>query len=113
MSWIWAKKTRPQKPKILRVKRRVPFYGREKAAYIKLRRLGLSINSIAEAFGRSTSVVWKTVKFNEGLETLRSFDLRKSSHVGRARMASFRRSLLYTLLDEWVLWIEGERDEPP
>lgn len=113
MSWVWAKRQRPQKPKVVRQRRRVPFLKREKAAWMKLRKQGVSINAIAKAFGRSTSVVWKTVKFNESLDVVRSFDLRKSSHFGRARMASFRRNLLLKLMPLWEMWIAEELDEPP
>jgi len=104
----WAKK---QKPKSFRF--RIPFLKREKAAMIKLRRVGLSINQISDFTGRSRSIVYKILKRAESLGVIRSFSLRKSAHYGRLRMASFRWNLLLKLHVEWEEWICGESDEPP
>jgi DNA-binding Lrp family transcriptional regulator len=109
----WAKKQKPKKPKILRARRRVPFLRREKAAMIKLRRVGLSINQISDFLGRSRSIVHKVVKRAEGYGLIRRFSLRKSAHSGRLRLASFRWSLLLRLQEKWIKWICGERTEPP
>lgn len=111
MIW-WSKKPKPQKPQILRQKRRIPFMKRERAAYIKLRRVGLSINQISEAFGRSKSVVWKTIKKAEGL-ILRRFDLRTLPPTIRRRSASLRWQTLMKLLPLWEKWILGEGERPP
>ena len=107
MIW-WSKQRRPQ-----RQRQRIKFLCREKAAYIKLRRVGLSINQIAEAFGRSTSAVFKTIKVAEGLQTLRGVDLRKMPAHVRLRSASFRWQTLMKLLPLWEAWILGEGDRPP
>ena len=92
---------------------RIPFLEREKAAYVKLRRVGLSINQIAAAFGRSTSVIHRALKRVIAHKTLRRFDMRKLPHQARMRMASFRWARMLKLLHLWELWICGERDEPP
>jgi len=92
---------------------RVPFLQREKAAYVKLRRKGLSINQIAAAFGRSTSVVHRALQRVLAHKTLRRFDMRKLPHQARMRMSSFRWATLLKLLHQWELWIVGEEDEPP
>jgi len=86
---------------------------REKAAYIKLRRIGLSLNQIAEAFGRSTSCVWKTIKNAEGYKTLRRFDLRKLPNLPRRRSAKYRHITLMKLLPKWISWILEEQERPP
>jgi len=92
---------------------RVPFLQREKAAYVKLRRVGLSINQIAKAFGRSTSVVHRTLKRVLAYKTLRRFDMRKLPRRARMLMASFRWSKMLKLLPQWEAWICGEEERPP
>ena len=104
----WAKKVRPKQPR-----KRIPFLSRERAAYVKLRRVGLSINQIAAAFGRSTSAVHKAIKYNENLSCLRRFDLRKLPPTLRARSASFRWQTLIKLMSQWEAWICGEGEKPP
>lgn len=107
MIW-WAKKQKPQ-----RQRARIPFFTRERAAYIKLRRIGLSINQIAEAFGRSTSAVFRATKTAENHQTLRRFDLRKLPAAIRRRSASLRYQTLMKLLSAWEQWIAGEGERPP
>lgn len=92
---------------------RVPFVEREKAAYIKLRRVGLSINQIARAFGRSSSCVFRILKRAEALKTLRRFDMRKLPYMVRMRLSSFRWATMLKLLHLWELWICGEEEKPP
>jgi len=104
----WGKKTKPQRQRC-----RVPFLAREKAAFVKLRRAGLSINQIAEAFGRSRSAVHRAIKFAEGLGTLRRFSLRKLPAGLRRRSASFRWQTLMKLMPKWIAWICEEEERPP
>ena len=97
---------------------RVPFLLREKAAYLILRRAGLSINLISKAFGRSSSVVHRALKkaerFGHNLDVwCRRLDMRKLPYQARMRMATFRRFKMFTLLSKWEAWICGEEDEPP
>lgn len=92
---------------------KVPFLEREKAAYLKLRRLGLSINQIAKAFGRSTNVVWRALKRLQQRGILRLVDMRKLPYQARMRAASYRWATMLKMLHLWELWICGERDEPP
>lgn len=92
---------------------RIPFIGREKAAYIKLRRVGLSINQISKAFGRSTSCVFRVLKRAEALKTLRRFDMRKLPYQARMRACSFRWARMLKLLHLWEAWICGEEEQPP
>jgi len=91
----------------------MPFFRREKAAYIKLRRVDLSINQIAEAFGRSTSCVFKVIKNAESLMTLRRFDKRKLPNRIRLMSASLRYQTLMKLLPNWISWILEESEKPP
>ena len=86
---------------------------REKAAYVKLRRKGLSINQIAAAFGRSTSVVHRALKRVMTYGILHRFDMRKLPHQARMRACRFRWATLLKLLHLWELWISGEEEEPP
>lgn len=92
---------------------RIPFLQREKAAYVKLRRVGLSINQIARAFGRSTSVIHRTLKRVIAYKTLRKFDMRKLPRRARMLMASFRWAKMLKLLPLWEAWITGEEERPP
>ena len=92
---------------------RVPFLCREKAAYIKIRRQGVSLNQIAKAFGRSTSAVFRITKRAEDRETLRGFDLRKLPDHIRKRTASYKWGTLMKLLKVWEQWIAGEGEQPP
>ncbi len=103
---IWIGQLEPLGP-------RIPFIGREKAAYIKLRRVGLSINQIAAAFGRSTSIVFRVLKNAESLKTLRRFDMRKLPRKAKLFYASIRHATLLKLLSEWEAWICGEGEKPP
>lgn len=103
---IWIGQLEPLGP-------RIPFIGREKAAYIKLRRVGLSINQISKAFGRSTSCVFRILKNAEALKTLRRIDIRKLPYKARLLAASFRWARMLKLLAEWEAWICGEEEEPP
>jgi len=86
---------------------------REAATYIFFRKLGYSINQIAKAFGRSTSVVHRRIKFAEFLFSIRKIDLRKlPSHIKRLS-ASIRWQKLMRKLPLWERWILGEGEEPP
>ena len=99
-------------------RRRIPFLRREKAAYLVLRKVGLSINQISEAFGRSYSVVHRVLKkaerFGHNLDVwCRSRDIRKLPYKARMFMCSFRRAQMLKLLSAWESWICGEGEEPP
>lgn len=92
---------------------RIPFLCREKAAMIKLRRVGLSINQISDFTGRSTSVVRRILRNAQKMGLIRNNSLRKLPYRGRMRMASYRRALLEKLRDRWNAWICGAEGEPP
>ena len=99
-------------------RRRIPFLQREKAAYLILRRVGLSINQISEAFGRSCSVVHRVLKkaryAGHNLDVwCRRLDIRKLPYKARMRAASFRWFQMLKLLSAWESWICGEGEEPP
>jgi IS30 family transposase len=88
---------------------RIPLLRREPAAYVKLRRLGYSINQIARAFGRSRSVVWRRLKFNG----LNRRDLRKLPARVRLLAAQRQRISMGRWLHLWEMWVLGEGEEPP
>lgn len=102
--------------------KRIPFAEREKDAYLILRKKGLSINQMAKAFGRSTSVIHRVFMKAEqrGIRFLdvwkRRLDLRKLKRGNaqtHARMRNFRWHKMLTLLSQWEAWICGEGDRPP
>ena len=88
---------------------RIPLLRREPAAYVMLRRLGYSVNIIAEAFGRSRSVVWRRLKFNG----LNCRDLRKLPARVRLLAAQRQRVLMERFIHLWELWALGEGERPP
>ena len=97
---------------------RVPFVEREKAAYAILRRVGCSINQIARAFGRSTSVVHRVLtrleKYGHNRDVWgRRRDMRKLPYQARMRMSVRRWVKMLKLLSAWETWICGEEEEPP
>lgn len=93
-------------------RRRTPILEREKIAFIYLRSRGLSINSLATVFDRSTSVVSRILK--QGVAVgLHLIDLRKSAHFGRLRVTAFLHHKLVTLLAQWQAWILNEEEKPP
>ena len=93
---------------------RIPVLNREAATYILLRRFGYSINIIAKAFGRSTSVVYRRIKKAVELYgTLRRIDMRKMPHRIRMLAKSRQWKTLVSMLPQWEKWILGEEEEPP
>jgi len=98
---------------------RKPVPQREAVAYVKLYELGYSINQIAQAFGRSPSVVWRRINkyVRWGLLKRRGYgpqDLRKLPAHTRLASARRRQQELQRYLPLWLEWIEGEGgDEPP
>ena len=92
---------------------RIPISGRESASYIMVRRKGWAISQIAHAFGRSTSVVWRRLKFNEILIHLCPVDMRKlPNHIRLLAAARIRKAISF-FLPVWEKWICGEGEEPP
>jgi len=92
---------------------KIPFLGRERAAIIKIRRQGVSMNAIAEAFGRSLSEIHRVIKNAESFGVLRRFSNRKLPNLLRRRSSSFKRRTLLNLMDSWIAWICGESEKPP
>jgi len=97
---------------------RIPFMPREKAAYLILRRKGLSYNAIAECFGRSTSVVYRVIQraigFNYKFDVWRrKADLRKLPRRVRLRLAARARFFMLKLRSAWAEWVSSEEGEPP
>lgn len=103
---IWYGQLTPLSP-------RRPFGVREKSAYFSLRRLGYSINQIAAAFGRSTSVVHRALKKLLLQGVLRRVDIRKLPYKPRMLASSFRWARLLKLLSDWKLFAEGVGEKPP
>lgn len=93
---------------------RVPILQREKAAYAILRRVGLSINQISKAFGRSTSLVHRTLKVRRKRgHFIPKVDMRKLPYYARMILSARRWHKMLTLLSQWISWVCGEGDKPP
>lgn len=105
------------------VKFRIPFMPREKRGYLILRRAGLSINQIATCFGRSTSVVHRTLhrllsRYREDRERIgdrsgRILDMRKLPHSWKMKNSAKRRSFMMDLREAWSEWVTSEEGDPP
>jgi len=92
---------------------RLKISGKEAATYIILRRHGYSFNAIAEAFGRSTSAVYRRVIHATWLGILKRYDLRKLPYYARLNGAGAKRRKLFKMLHLWHEWILSEEGEPP
>jgi len=92
---------------------RIPVSGRERTAYIQLRKKGYTMNVIAGAFGRSTSqvhkVLWNAKKLGFSLVT----DLRNIPRYVREQHARWSPKTLKRYLEAWEQWICSEDGEPP
>ena len=97
---------------------RIAFMPREKTAYLVLRRVGLSINQISKAFGRSTSVVHRILTKNERFGYnkdvwLRRMDLRKYPWQLKMRLCTMKWQTMLKLIAQWEQFICGEEAKPP
>lgn len=92
---------------------RISLLKREAAAFIKLRRLGYSISAIAEAFGRSTSIVYKRIHKAIEYGIIRFLDLRKMPNQTRRTSKALQWKRLLQLLPLWESWILGQGEKPP
>ena len=95
---------------------RIPVSPREKTAYIRLRRFEYTINAIADAFGRSTSLVHRVLKKSKeayGTAFLKFNDLRKIPRRVRELHARFSPRALRRYIQRWETWILSEEGKPP
>jgi transposase len=93
----------------------IPVMQREKAAILYLRRrFGYSINVIAKAFGRSTSLVQRILKFNEALGTLPWMSNKRKipPRVRRLALARMERQMS-NYMKLWMAFLLGTEDKPP
>lgn len=91
---------------------------KEKAAYLILRRKGLSYNTIAECFGRSTSVVYRVIQRATSFKPKydvwrRKADIRKLPYLVRMRFAAKAHHLMLKLREAWAEWVSSEEGDPP
>lgn len=119
--WLYGRED-PNSPKIHGVKRLFKYpehtehhkaLPREKAAYAKMRNVGLRIQEIAIVFGRSTSYVHKALKRLSNYGAVRYDDKRKMPDRARRFGRGFRWAKLIRLWDQWILWALGEGEKPP
>lgn len=82
---------------------------REAAAYVKLRKLGYSINILSKVFGRSTSMIWRILTFNG----LCMQDLRKIPAYVRKLSRAQQWWNINRWRTHWEHWILGEGEKPP
>ena len=88
---------------------RIKRQKREAAAYIMLRRKGVSINQLSLSFGRSTSFVHRVLKAAH----LRFLDLRKWPTAIKALASSRIKKTMEKLVAAWEQFILGEVEKPP
>lgn len=86
---------------------RISRLPREACAYIKLKRLGVSINLMSKIIGRSYSFVHRILK------KFRFSDLRKLPRIIRLRRASMNRFFMLKYCEAWQKFILGEGEKPP
>ena len=86
---------------------------REKTAYIKLRRKGYSINHLAKAFGRSTSIVHAIINKAENLGIIYKISNRKLPNFKRLETARRRLATLLSFMQEWEAWVSSVEGDPP
>ena len=93
---------------------RVPDLQRERAAILYLRRkFSYSINTLAQAFSRSSSLIHRILKFNKALGALTHKDLRwLPARVKKLATARMQRQLRF-FMKLWMPFILGESDRPP
>jgi hypothetical protein len=92
---------------------RVKFDLREKAAYVKLARLGYSTNMIAKVFKRSTSVINRVLK-NHILNDLRKLPRQVREKAAQIQLSNMLR--LGQLYRDWAIGLLSElptEEEPP
>lgn len=86
---------------------------RENVAIIKLRKLGYSINQIADVTGRSRSYIHKRLRTAIARGNIHMVQMRKLPNAIRLRCSSIRRKTLERFLPQWEAYILGEGDKPP
>jgi hypothetical protein len=100
-------------PTLNHKKTRIPFMQRERAAIIKLRKLGYSINTLATFTGRSCSVIHRILNtyFNRTKTVMA--ELRKMPNALRLQTALKHRLSMDFRIEQWMPFILGEEDKPP
>ena len=86
---------------------------REKAAVIKLRNLGYSINQLKTFFGRSTSIIHKIINGTVWYSDCPPKDLRNLPNQVRLKSAQKHRLTIKNFMQLWEAFILGETDKPP
>jgi len=87
---------------------------REKAAIIKMRRLGhYSINMLAEVFGRSRSFIHKTISHAESLKLIPKLKRNMLSDAMRKINSHRMLKALFGWYSAWESFILGDQDKPP
>lgn len=86
---------------------------REKAAMIKLRKLGYPTNMLSRISGRSTSFIHRILKTAVQRLSIRKIDMRKLPGTIRLRCAAIRWNSLLKYWPLWEAWICGQSEKPP
>jgi transposase len=92
---------------------RINLLKREASAYIKLRRIGYSINSIARAFGRSTSIVFRRLQMAIQHGILSRHDMRKIPNRIRQLCRARQWTQIIRFFPAWEQWVLGIGEKPP
>jgi len=91
----------------------IPVSPRERTAYVKLRKIGYSINHIAQAFGRSTSIIHAIIKKAENIGSIRKISNRKLPRFSLLQGCRRRLFTLLSMIPKWNLWILSEEGDIP
>jgi hypothetical protein len=87
---------------------------REKVAMVYLRnKFNTPIHTLAEMFGRSTSLVQRALKFNSDLGTLQLHDERKMPNRIRLLNAQKNRLGMEFNINLWTEFLTSDEGEPP
>ncbi|MCJ7482276.1 MAG: hypothetical protein MUO31_04860 [Thermodesulfovibrionales bacterium] len=92
---------------------RINLMKREASAYIKLRRIGYSINTIAKAFGRSTSIVFRKIQRAIQYGILPRQDMRKIPNTIRQLCRARQWTQIIRFFPAWEQWVLGIGEKPP
>ena len=92
---------------------RINLLKREASAYIKLRRIGYSINTIARAFGRSTSIIFRKIQRAISYGILAGQDMRKIPNTIRRLCRARQWTQIIRFFPAWEQWVLGIVEKPP
>ena len=96
---------------------KMPWHKNEKAAIIRMRKIGFAINAISDFTGRSVSTVHAVLKKASSYDpTIRynsTNSMRKLPYQAHTTQSKNRWVKLLTLWQQWEMFLMGDLDKPP